>query len=83
MAVTNKVVLGGLNVRLFTERRDAIGYANQLTTFHNEQHQVKRLEGGWLIANATKKDVYYDADGKIPEGALKLVWCGGYWKVSE
>lgn len=78
--VTNKVVLGGVNVRLFVERKDAINMANRLTGLYQEQHEPIRLEGGWLVRKAVQPSIQYDADGKLP-AELTLKWEVGYYKV--
>lgn len=64
--VANRTTVGGVTVRFYVERRDAIGVANRLTVSFDRQFRARHAPTyGWLVHDAVE-DVLYDIDGKLP-----------------
>jgi len=64
--VFNRTELGGVTVRFFFKRADAINRANAHTRGTNQQHNAVHTSQGWLVENAVTKELF-DIDGKLPE----------------
>lgn len=66
MIKANRTIVGGLTVRFYLERRDAITVANRLTVSFERQFRARHARDyGWLVYDAVEQ-VLYDIDGKLP-----------------
>lgn len=70
---TVREIVGGLTLRLYAERRDAITVAKNRTWNSGMQHhQEVRVHNGYVIRNVVTGDVYDDG-GLIPPDVVKLL----------